>query len=170
MYILSQIIVAISDVFFILSMLSKKKDNVIFYLILSTITFGAHYMCLNAWTGAIISLVELVFLIIMFILEKKNLETYNTMLSIITIFVTIGLSMVTWESWISILPMIAMIVYLLGMIFKNVIVVKSGTFIRLILNMTYMFLITSYLGAGLSLIILIFTIVGIVRDVKIRQM
>ena len=68
------------------------------------------------------------------------------------------------------LPMLAMIVYLLGMIFTNVIIVKATTFIRLILNAIYMILITSYLGAAFSGVLLIFAIIGIVRDVKIRQM
>lgn len=169
MYVLSQILVGISDIFLILSMFSKKKVNVVFYLVLSTILFGAHYVCLSAWTGAIIALIELMFLIIMFVLEKKGLDKYNTILSIITIIITIIMSVITWVSWISLLPMVAMVIYLLGMIFTNVVIVKSTTFIRLVLNATYMVLIASYLGAGMSVIILVFTIIGIVRDIKIRQ-
>ena len=68
MYILSQILVLLSDVFFILSILKNKKKNVVFYLILSTILFACHYLCLAGWTGAAISFVELVFLILMYLL------------------------------------------------------------------------------------------------------
>ena len=62
--------------------------------------------------------------------------------------------------------MIAMIIYLSGLIFKNVIIVKTCTFIRITLNAIYMLLLKSYFGAGLSIVILIFTIVGIVNDYK----
>ena len=39
MYILSQILVALSDVLCIVSMLSKRKNKIVFYLIISTILF-----------------------------------------------------------------------------------------------------------------------------------
>lgn len=123
-------------------------------------------MCLEAWTGAAIAMVELIFLIIMFVLETKNKIQYNTLLSIITIVVTVVLSILTWESWVSALPMSAMIIYLLAMMFENVIIVKSGTFIRLILNSTYMLLVKSYFGSAVSVFILVFTIYGIIRDNK----
>ena len=169
MYILSQILIIFSDLFCIVSMLNKKKKQVVFFLILSTIFFATHYMCLGGWTGAVIGLVEIVFLILMYILEVKNKTQYNTHLSLATMFVTIILSVLTWSSWISFLPMIAMIIYLSGLIFKNLIIVKTCTFIRITLNAIYMLLLKSYFGAGLSIVILIFTIVGIVNDYKIAK-
>lgn len=169
MYILSQILVVLSDLACIVSMLSKKKKNVVFFLIISTILFASHYVCLGAWTGAAIGLVELVFLILMYILELKDKTGYSTYLSIGTMIITIVLSIITWDTWISLLPMLAMIIYLTAMMFKNVIIVKSGTFIRLTLNGIYMLLLKSYFGAGLSIVILIFTIIGIVKDYKSKK-
>ena len=169
MYILSQILVVLSDIFCILSMLSKKKKNVVFYLILSTILFASHFLCLGGFTGAAMAFVELVFLIVMYILEVKDKTSYSVHLSIGTIVATIILSIVTWSTWISVLPMIAMLVYLIGMMFKNVIIVKSSIFVRLILNGVYMLLLKSYFGAGLTLVILAFTIVGIVNDYKSKK-
>lgn len=151
-------------------MLSKKKKNVVLFLILSTILFALHYICLNAWTGAVIAFVELVFLILLYILEKNDKTKFNLYLSIATIIITIILSIITWNTWISILPMLAMIIYLASMMFKNVIIVKSGTFIRLILNGIYMLLLKSYFGAILTVVILICTIIGIVNDVKNKKL
>ena len=169
MYILSQILVVLSDVVFIMSMLSKNKKSVVFYLLLSTILFGGQYVCLSAWTGASISLIELVFLIMMYILELKNKTEYSMLLSIITIIATIVLSIVTWQTWISILPMLAMVIYLIAMMFKNLVIVKSGTFIRLALNGIYMLLLKSYFGVILTFVILAFTIIGIVKDAKAKN-
>ena len=168
MYILSQILVVLSDLACIISMLSKKKKNVVFFLIISTILFASHYICLGAWTGATIAILELVFLNLMYILEIKEKTQYCTYLSIGTMIITVVLSIITWDTWISVLPMLAMVIYLTAMMFKNVIIVKSGTFIRLVLNGIYMLLLKSYFGAGLSILILVFTIVGIVNDYKSR--
>ena len=166
MYILSQIIIVLSDVFCIISMLSKKKKQIVFYLIMSTILFGLHYACLTAWTGAVIAAIELVFLIVMYFLEVKEKTKYNVYLCVSTMVLTIVLSILTWDTWISLLPMVAMVIYLLGLIFSNVIVVKACTFTRLILNGVYMLLLKSYFGSALTIIILIFTIAGIVIDYK----
>lgn len=169
MYILSQILVVLSDIACIVSMLSKKKKNIVFFLIISTILFASHYMCLGAWTGAAIAMLELVFLILMYILEIKDKTEYSTYLSIGTMIITVVLSIITWDTWISILPMLAMVIYLAAMTRKNVIIVKSGTFIRLVLNGVYMLLLKSYFGAGLSILILVFTVVGIVNDYKSKK-
>ena len=169
MYILSQILVVLSDAVCIWSMLSKKKKNVIFFLLVSTILFASHYLCLKAWTGAAIGCVEIVFLILMYVLELKNKTRYNLYLSIATIIATVTLSILTWGTWISVLPMIAMVVYLVTIMFKNVVIVKSGAFVRLALNGVYMLLVKSYLGAALTIAILICTIIGIVNDSKTNK-
>lgn len=166
MYILSQILIVLSDVFCIVSMLRHKKKEVVFYLILSTILFVIHYMCLGGWTGAVVGLVELVFLILMYVLEINDKQKYIPILCDITMVETIVLSIATWAGWISLLPMFAMLVYLFGMMFSNVVVVKSCAFIRLVLNGVYMLMLKSYFGAGLSVVILISTIIGIITDLN----
>ena len=169
MYILSQILVSFSDLFCIISMLSNKKKNVVLFLIVSTILFASHYICLGGWTGAAIAFIELAFLIIMYLLEVKSKTKFNPLVTTITIVVTVAVSVLTWGGWISVLPMFAMVIYLITMMFKNVVIVKSGAFIRIALNAVYMFLLASYFGAGLSLVILGFTIYGIIKDKQIRK-
>lgn len=166
MYILSQILVMLSDVFLIVSMFNKNKQKIIFNLILSTIVFVFHYVCLSAWTGAVIGVIEIIFLIIMNFLDNKNLPQCKIILSIVTIIATIILSTLTWDYWISLLPMIAIIIYIISMLFKSVVIVKTGTFFRLLLNGAYMVLIKSYFGAGLTIVILVISIIGIVKDYK----
>jgi len=168
-YILSQVLVILSDVLFIISMLKGNKKNVVFYLIFSTLLFGLHYMCLGGWTGALIAMLELIFLILMYVIEVKNKTQYGIYLSVITIILTVVVSILTWDTWISVLPMLAMVIYLITMKFNYLVIVKSGTFIRLVLNGIYMLLLKSYFGAGLTLVILAFTIVGIVNDYKARK-
>ena len=169
MYVLSQVLVVFSDIFCIWSMLCHKKKNIVSLLIVSTILFASHYLCLGGWTGASIAILELGFLIVMYLLEIKNKTRFNPLVTVITIVATIIISVFTWAGWISLLPTIAMIIYLVTMMFKNVVIVKTGTFIRIALNAIYMLLLASYFGAGLSSVILAFTIYGIVRDRKLSK-
>ena len=166
LYILSQVLVVISDIFCIISMLNNKKKNIVLFLIVSCMLFVSHYMCLDAYTGAAIGIIEIVFLLTMYVLELKGKTKYNVLCSVITICLTIVMSVLTWDTWLSALPMLAMIIYLVAMLFANVIIVKLGTFIRLTLNGLYMLLIRSYFGAALSVVILVCTIIGIVKDYK----
>lgn len=166
MYILSQILVGISDIFCIMSMLNKQKKNIVILMVLSTLLFAMHYVCLGGWTGAGIGFIEIVFLLLLYLFEIKGKTKYNFYLSIVTIILCVIISIITWSSWISILPMLGMVVYLFLMMFENVMVVKSGALFRFVFNGTYMILLKSYVGAGLSLVILGFTIYGIIKDYK----
>ena len=65
--------------------------------------------------------------------------------------------------------MFAMLCYLTTMIFTNIVIVKSGSFLRNLLNIIYMFLIASYFGAGLEIVLMISAIVGIVLDIKRKK-
>ena len=166
MYILSQIIVVISDILFILSMLSRTKPKVIIYLIVSALFFGIHYLCLQAFTGAVLSLIELILLIVLYFFEKKYNNQFNIPIVIIFGIITICVSIFTWETWASVIPMISMIIYLSGLIFTNIVFVKASVFVRIVLNVIYMLFIESYIGAVCNVIIVFFTIYGIVKDVK----
>lgn len=164
MYILSQILIVFSYLFCIISMLNKNKKNIIFYLIISTSLFIFHCLCLGGWTGAVIDFLEMVFLIVMYILEKKEKTQYSIYASITTMLLSVILSILTWGTWISLLPMFGILFYLTAMIFKNVIIVKIGALLRVTLNGIYMLLIKSYIGAILTVFMIIFTIYGITKD------
>ena len=103
------------------------------------------------------------------VLEIKNKTKYNVVLSVATMIATVILSVLTWNTWISVLPMVGMLIYLAGLIFSNVIIVKACTFIRLAINGIYMLLLGSYFGAGLTIVILIFSIIGIINDYKNKK-
>lgn len=166
MYILSQILVFIADGFYVCSMLSKRKSNLVLFLIVSDILFASHYLCLGGFSGAANIFVDVVYLVVIYLLEKYGKDKYNLLATIIAAAISIALTVLTWTSAISLLPMFSMLIYLVGMIFKNVILVKSGALVRNTLNVIYMFLLASYLGAALEICLMISAIVGIVINVK----
>ncbi len=166
MYVFSQVLVFIADAFFIASMFSKKKTWLVVLLFASDILFASHYLCLGGATGAITIYVDAVYLVVMFLLEKFNKTKYNLIPTITTMIIMIVSCSLTWQGPISLLPMFSMLIYLTGMIFTNLVFVKSGAMIRNLLNACYMFSIASYIGASLELCLMISALVGIVLTIK----
>lgn len=166
MYILSQVLVCIADLFYVLSMLNSKKKGLVFYLMVSDILFASHYLCLGGWTGAATIFVDVVYLLVMYILEKKEKTKYGLYATVVAMIITIVLAILTWDTALSLLPMFSMLLYLTGMIFTNTVFVKTGSLLRNTLNVIYMFILASYFGAGLEICLMISAIVGIILDYR----
>jgi len=171
MYILSQVLVGLADIFYVSSMLQKKKISLVFLLLISDILFASHYVCLGAITGGIIIYIDALFLLVTYLLEKFNKHKYTLLAVIITMIATVIVTALTWRinGAISLFPMFSMLVYLFGMIFKNLVFVKSGALLRIVLNIIYMILLTSYLGAVLECCLMISVIIGIIINIKNKK-
>lgn len=169
MYILSQVLVCIGDLFYVISMLNKKKNGLVFYLIISDILFASHYLCLGGWTGASTIFLDAAYLAIIYFLEKKDKTKYNLHVTIGAMAITIVLAILTWNTALSLLPMFSMLIYLITMIFTNVVIVKCGALTRNTLNFVYMFILGSYFGAGLEICLMISAIIGIILNLKKKK-
>lgn len=166
MVIASQVIVAFSDLLFVLSILSKKKANLLALLCFSDLTFALHYFLLQANSGAWVFIVDAAYLLVIYFLERYGKGKYNIYASIVSVGLVVILCLVSWQGWASILPMIAMSTSLICSCFKNVIIVKSGALTRNILNLVYMLVIPnkSLVGAILQGVLIVVSIVGIVQS------
>ncbi len=169
MYILSQVLVGLADVLYVGSMLQKKKISLVILLLVSDILFASHYLCLGAITGGIIIYIDAIFLLVTYLLEKFNKQKFTTLTVIITMILTIITTVFTWGGIVSLLPMFSMLAYLFGMIFKNIVFVKIGSFVRNLLNIVYMIIIASFIGAGLEFCLMLSAIIGIVINLKNKK-
>ena len=166
MYILSQVLIGVADVFFVCSMFRKKKLSIVMLLLISDLLIAMHYLCLEALTGAIIIFIDSAFLITITILEKVKKTKFTKLAVLITMIAVIMTSIITWNGGISLLPMFAVVSYLTGMLFSNVVIVKIGASTRNLFNVIYMFLVASYLGAGLEVCLMISGIIGAILSYK----
>ncbi len=169
MYILSQIFIGMADVFYVGSMLQKKKIGLILLLLFSDILVAVHYFCLGAITGSVVIFVDAAFLVASYILEKCKKEKYTIIAVVIAMIAIIISTIFTWAGPISLLPMFAILTYLVGMIFKNVVFVKVGAMVRNLLNVIYMVIITSYFGAILEFCLMISAVIGIFINIKKKK-
>ena len=151
-------------------MLQKKKTALILFLLFSDILVALHYFCLNALTGSIIIFIDAIFLIASFVLEKFKKDKYVIWLVSATMVSIVITTILTWSGPISLLPMFSILVYLVGMIFKNVVFIKIGAMIRNLLNVVYMLLITSYVGAFLELCLMVSAVIGIILSIKRKKL
>ena len=166
MYIASQVLVFIADGFYAGSMLAKRKILLTVLLFCSNILFATHYLLLGGITGAAAIFVDSAYLVVIFLLEKFNKQKYNLIPTIIAMILVITLGVITWQGAISLLPMFSILIYLIGMIFTKVFIVKGGALIRHLLNIIYLTLITSYLGACLEFVLMLTALIGITLSVK----
>ena len=166
LFVLSQIIVVIADCLFVCSMLSKSKLKLTIFLLGSDIMFALHYLCLGALSGFIILCIDAAFLVVAFLLQHFNKDEFLPIVGLIAISLIITSGILTWAGAISLLPVFAISTYMASMMFKNLIVVKIGTTIRNILNVIYIFLLGSFIGAILEFCLLINSIFGTILTVK----
>ncbi len=161
-FILSQIIVVLSNVFYIVALLNKKKVYLTLNLCISDILFAVHFALLDGITGAVVIIIDAVYLLVVYFLEKNNKQITIYVCTGITTALIIVASILTWSSWSSIFPMMAMLVYLTSMFFTNIIITRGGSFCRGLFNLVYLIIIGSYAGVVLSGVSLICTIVGFI--------
>lgn len=166
MYITSQILVVLSDVFFVFSVFSKSKLSIVFWLIICDLLFSAHFWLLGGLTGTYIFIVDIVFLITTYILKKYNKDKAIFYTGFIFGIISIATSLLTWNNYYSIFPMIGMTNYFICMSQKSILVNKISLAINNICNTIYMFLLTSYFGAGLNALLIIFSIVACIKTYK----
>lgn len=159
-YLISQILTIIADGFFFAGMLGKNKKWLLVCLICSNILFSTHYFLLNAVTGAWILVADTIFLIITFFMNKRKKDDQIFYVSMLFIVVCFLITCFTWNGPISLLPMIGMSTYFALMGVKRLYISKLGGATRNLCNIIYMFLIASYVGASLEIVLFLSAITG----------
>ena len=155
MYIISQILVVLSNIIFVISVFSKSKLAVVFWLIISDILFATHYLFLGGLTGMYIVCLDILFLIITYIQKKRHQEKFIMYTGIVFAVLSIIIGALTWQGIISILPMIGMTNYFVCMGQNNLVINKMSLAINNTTNTIYMFLLKSYVGAICGCVLII---------------
>ncbi len=163
MQILGYVLVVVADLLYALSMLAKNKVILLILFFVSDVVFAFQYLCFNnGETGALTIVVDILFLVAVFILKKYKKEKYIPIFAGASILITIILAISSWSGTISLLPMFALICYFTGMALSKFYFIKLGAMCRNILNIIYMFILEQYVGAGLEICLAITALIGVV--------
>ena len=117
----AQIVMILAFLIMTSSFWCKKREKILKLQIISSILFVLQYVLLQAWTGAVLNAISIGRA---FVFRKKG-QSYDKEKGginwnsnwILYAFVTVFIisSIITWDGWVSILPLMATLVYTFGM-------------------------------------------------------
>lgn len=166
MYILAQVFMTLNIIFFIACFFTKNKTLLFLLQAISSLFFTLQYLCLGAWPGFYSAVAELVRVIMFFFFAKYNVKQRFQIITCVVAFVaTLILTIIYWEAWYSILPLLGMTAIYLTLYSKRIYVVKIGLFITVACSTVYLLLLHSYYSAVLEIINLIIGLVVLIKEI-----
>ncbi len=166
MYILAQVFMTLNILFFIACFFTKNKTILFLLQAISSLFFTLQYLCLGAWPGFYSAVAELVRVIMFFFFAKYNVKQRFQIITCAVAFVaTLILTIVYWEAWYSILPLIGMTAIYLTLYSKKLYIVKIGLLITVTCSTIYLLLLQSYYSFALELINLVIGVVVLIKEI-----
>lgn len=162
MFILTQILSFIAIIINMIAVQLKTKKQILLTIVVANILFIISYILLEAYMGALTCGVVAIEIIINTMLEEKGKTTPKVFIILyLVIFVLLGV--ITFESFIDVLPIIASILFTVTLIQTKEKYVRLLILGNLILWIIYDFFVRAYLTAISDLFIISSTIIGIIR-------
>ena len=170
-YIISQVCVVITYLFLALSYYAKSRKVVLLLSFLSLIANGATYVLLNAYSGFAMCVIAFVRNIIFMIDEKKNGQRDNInkkdIIILILLYTASILSAIfTFDGWLSLLSVIATMLYTYSVWQKKTKVYKFLGMPIGVLWILYNSYVKSILGVILEAVLLVCSTTGYILEVK----
>ena len=165
MFILAQILGGIVLILTVISVQQKTKEKILIFQIIANIVISIQYFLLDAVTGGVVSIINIIRCCIFYIYKKKNMKPSVTFLAIF-ILVAIASGIWTWQNIFSVIPIVAAIVFTYGLWQDNVKITKICTAITSGNWGVYNLIVKAYVGALQSLAEFTSSIIAIVREKK----
>lgn len=170
-YIISQVCVVITYLFLALSYYAKSRKVVLLLSFLSLIANGVTYVLLNAYSGFAMCILAFVRNIIFMIDEKKNGQrekiNRNDIIILILLYIASILSAIfTFDGWLSLLSVIATMLYTYSVWQKKTKVYKFLGMPIGVLWILYNLYVKSVLGVILEAVLLVCSTTGYILEVK----
>ncbi len=160
-----QIIGAVALVFVVLAWNAKNRKNIFFLQSVNLVLFVVHYILLAAYAGAAMCLVVLVRNLVFFQKGEKKWASHSVWLYLFSL-ISVSVLAVTWNGYITMLPVIAVIVSMFAMWKDRPADMRFFMLISCLIWVPYTLVVHSYSGL-LSQVIGIFGILmGMYRHDK----
>ena len=168
LFILSQILFFGSVILYITSMLQKKKLFITLCLMGADFCFSMHYLCLEKYSAMIFVVNEMILLLVLYFLQTyyKNDTKITITACVVTIILDIIACAFTFADFIVLFSLFGCIALLVGMCFKNPIIVKSFAVAQVTLITIYLFLIKSTFAGIIEVGLALSTILGLFISIK----
>lgn len=166
-FVIIQVIGAIAFTLLSISYYKKEKDKILFYQILSYITFTIHYYMLGGLTGSMCNFLGLLALIVIYIFDKYkyNKEDKKILIYSIIPFLVI-ISLLTYENIFSFFPIIASIVAIASFVSDNENKIRQVGIIANFCWLVYAIVYKSYISIVFEIFTFTATVVAFLKNRK----
>ena len=167
-YIVAQIIGFIAFTVSLIAYHRKEKKNILSNMLLSNILNLIHYLLLGAFSGCITKLLAIVrdYFIIF---KEKHSKFSNKVYLMLFILLYIIAAVFTYNGILSILPLIAAIIYIIFIWNGNEVIIKKTAFFCNFLWLIYNVFVLSIAGIISNIISLLSTLIAIINTKKVSQ-
>jgi len=164
-YIVAQIIGLIAFVVSLIAYHKKDKKTILNNMVTSNILNLIHYLLLGAFSGCITKLLA-IFRDYFIILKEKNKKLSNSVYLIVFILLYIIATIFTYNGILSILPLVAAIIYIIFIWNGNEVIIKKTAFFCYFLWLIYNIFVLSIAGIVSNIISIISTLIAIINTEK----
>ena len=162
--IIVQLIGALGFIFLMWSYYKKKKIQILFMQILSSIIFTIHYYMLSGITGAICSFINIIVMMLIYWFEKMKKRKIFLILILIPFFIAV--SLISWENIFSIFPILATILASVSFLCNKETTIRIIGIINCICWIIYGFIYVSYSGIIFNSITVVTTTIALIKNRK----
>lgn len=155
-FIVSQCFFALGYIFsFLYIFFNVSRKTILYCGIIFNLASAIGFLLLNAWTGAIMNVLGALLNLIYIFKNKNKFFSSPTIPIIFEILFLVG-GILTWQGWLSILPIVANVIYGISLWLDKEYIIKI---LILIVNVTYIvyhgFLLSyvSIIGTGISIVL-----------------
>jgi len=165
MYILASVIGVLAIITWIISIQNKDKKGILIYQIVANVLYGSQYFLLGAYSASLMNLISCLRCLVFYFEDKKQGKISNFSLILFT-FIILLLGIITYNGLISILPIIAGLLYMYSIWQNNLTTTRYLFIINALIWLCYNFTI----GAHVNIIGNIFEILsGIISIIRFRR-
>ena len=164
-YIVAQIIGLIAFVVSLIAYHKKDKKTILNNMVTSNILNLIHYLLLGAFSGCITKLLA-IFRDYFIILKEKNKKLSNSVYLIVFIILYIIATIFTYNGILSILPLVAAIIYIIFIWNGNEVIIKKTAFFCYFLWLIYNIFVLSIAGIVSNVISILSTLIAILNAKK----
>lgn len=162
MFILAQIIGGIVLILTVISVQFKTKEKILMCQIIANVLVSIQYFLLDALTGGVVAIINVIRCIIFYFYKKKNMKPSIVFLGVFIIVAVVS-GILTWQSIYSIIPIIAAIVFTYGLWQDNIKITRICTAITAGNWSIYNIIVKAYAGAIQSVAECISAIIAMIR-------
>ena len=166
-FIVAQIFGALALTILIISLQKNSKTKLLLHQSISSLLYALQYLFLNAYTGCFINLICMIWNMIFNRYPKKRPPVYWL---IITVGIMILASSLSYTGLISILPMIAVVIYSIALWNGNLTIIRITEIISCSLYIIYNINVLAITGLIATIIELLGALFAIFKfDIKIKK-